>query len=197
MRVGILALQGDVREHAAAVRRTGAEPVEIRTVEGFDAIDALILPGGESTTMCLLLDKTGLRGPVEAWTRSGRPTLGTCAGLVLLAGRVVDGRPDQTPLGGLDIAVRRNGHGRQRHSFEAKVPCPTLSGDFDAVFIRAPRIVEVGDEVTVLASLESDVDAEPVAVQQGALIGCAFHPELAGDDRLHRLLLDVAEGAPS
>ena len=195
MRVGILALQGDVREHAAAVRRAGAEVAEIRTIDGFDDIDALILPGGESTTMCLLLDKTGLRSPVEAWTRAGRPTLGTCAGLVLLADRVEDGRVDQSPLGGLDIAVRRNGHGRQRHSFEARVPCPALSGDFDAVFIRAPRIVEVGAGVTVLASLEGDGDAEAVVVPQGAIIGCAFHPELAGDDRLHQLLVHSAENA--
>ena len=195
MRIGILALQGDVREHAAAVTRCGAEVVEIRTRVGFDGIDALILPGGESTTMGLLLEKTGLRAPVEAWTRSGHPTLGTCAGLVLLANQVEDGRADQTPLGGLDIVVRRNGHGRQRFSFEAPVPCPSLGAAFEAVFIRAPRIVSVGDQVTVLASLEGDGDAEAVVVQQGAIIGCAFHPELAGDDRLHQLLVHSAENA--
>ena len=195
MRVGILALQGDVREHHAAVARTGAEVIEIRTIEAFADIDALILPGGESTTMCLLLDKTGLRAPVEAWTRAGRPTLGTCAGLVLLADEVEDGRSDQTPLGGLNITVRRNGHGRQRHSFEASVACPALGESFDAVFIRAPRIVSVGAGVEVLCSLPSEGDDEPVVVQQGALIGCAFHPELADDDRLHRRLLDLAEAA--
>ena len=195
MRVGILALQGDVREHAAALVRIGVEVTEIRTLEAFDGIDALVLPGGESTTMCLLLDKTGLRGPVEAWTRSGRPTLGTCAGLVLLADGVEDGRSDQSPLGGLDITVRRNGHGRQRHSFEEVVPCEALGGDFDAVFIRAPRIVTVGDGVSVLGALETKDEVEPVVVRQGALIGCAFHPELAGDDRLHALLVDLAEEA--
>lgn len=197
MRVGILALQGDVREHAAAAGRTGAEVVEIRTVEEFDGIDALILPGGESTTMCLLLDKTGLRSPVEAWTRAGRPTLGTCAGLVLLADQVEDGRPDQEPLGGLDIVVRRNGHGRQRHSFEVTVPSPTLGEPFDGVFIRAPRIVSTGDGVEVLGAIGSGDDLEPVVVRQGALIGCAFHPELAADDRLHHLLLGAAGDASS
>jgi 5'-phosphate synthase pdxT subunit len=197
VRVGILALQGDVREHAAAIDRTGAQAVLVRNRRSFDGIDALVLPGGESTTMCLLLEKTGLRGPVEEWTRSGRPSLGTCAGLVLLADQVEDGRPDQTPLGGLDITVRRNGHGRQRHSFEATVPSEELGGSFEAVFIRAPRIVSVGPAVTVLGALESGGEVEPVVVQQGSLIGCAFHPELAGDDRLHRRLLELAEDDPS
>ena len=195
MRVGILALQGDVREHAAAISRLGAEVVEIRSPAAFERIDALILPGGESTTMGLLLEKTGLRALVEAWTGAGRPTLGTCAGLVLLADVVEDGRDDQTPLGGLDLVVRRNGHGRQRSSFEAPVQCPSLGGPFDAVFIRAPRIVSVGDQISVLGRLgDGDID-EPVVVQHGAIIGCAFHPELAGDDRLHQLLLGCAEDA--
>ena len=194
MRVGILALQGDVREHAAVVRRLGAEVVEIRSRASFSDVDALILPGGESTTMGLLLDKSGLRPAVEEWTRSQRPTLGTCAGLVLLANEVEDGRPDQHPLGGLDVVVRRNGHGRQRYSFETTVACDELGSPFDAVFIRAPRITSVGHDVEVLGRLEGG-DFEPVIVSQGGLIGCAFHPELAGDDRLHGLLLERAEAA--
>jgi len=194
VKVGILALQGDVREHVAAVERVGAEPVAIRTTGSFEGIDALILPGGESTTMCLLLDKTGLRPVVEEWTRSRRPTLGTCAGLVLLADAVEDGRPDQEPLGGLDVTVRRNGHGRQRHSFEAQVVCEPLGAPFEAVFIRAPRITSVRPEVEVLGMLEGG-DPEPVVVAQGGLIGCAFHPELAADDRLHLELLRRAEAA--
>ena len=193
MRVGILALQGDVREHAAALHRLGAEPVEIRTPDAIDHLDALVLPGGESTTISLLLDRSGLRARLAAWVSAGRPTLGTCAGLVLLADEVLDGRPDQRSIGGLPIAVRRNGFGRQRYSFEAEVQSSDGGEPFEAGFIRAPRIERVLDGTTVLAELVIDGSPEPVVVESGHCIGCSFHPELAGDDRLHRRLLELAE----
>lgn len=187
MRVGVLALQGDVREHEAAVLRLGAQVQLLKSPADLDGIDALILPGGESTTMSLLLDSSGLRSPLKAAIDSGLPTLGTCAGLVLLANDVTDGRADQTGIGGLAVTVQRNGFGRQRFSFEAEVAAPDLGKPFVGVFIRAPRIVEVSPDVHVLATLEG----EAVACQQGMRIGCSFHPELAGDDRLHQRLLSL------
>ena len=185
MLVGILALQGDVREHEASLERLGATPRRVLRSEDLEDVRALILPGGESTTMSMLLDSSGLRGPLASWVAAERPTLGTCAGLVLLAREVVDGRADQRGLGGLGITIRRNGWGRQRHSFEAKVEAPSLGGPFEGIFIRAPRILEVDDTTEVLGTLEG----EAVLVERGALMGCAFHPELASDDRLHARLL--------
>ena len=185
MEVGVLALQGDVQEHEAALRRAGAAPRRLRTPSDLDGVEALVLPGGESTTISMLLDSSGLRSLLAAWVAAGRPTLGTCAGLVLLADEVEDGRPDQRGFGGLGITVRRNGWGRQRYSFEADVEAPTLGDHFDGVFIRAPRIVAVAEGTEVLGRL----DGEPVIVERGALLGASFHPELAGDDRLHRRLL--------
>ena len=184
MTVGILALQGNVREHEAALERLGAPAVRVRRPQDLEGVTALVLPGGESTTMSMLLDSSGLRAPVTEWVQQGNPTLGTCAGLVLLAERVEDGRPDQVGFGGLDLTIRRNGYGRQRFSFESSVEAPSLGNPFVGVFIRAPKIVETGD-VEVLGTLEG----EPVLVKRGSLIGCAFHPELTDDDRLHALLL--------
>lgn len=192
MLVGILALQGDVREHVAALSRLGCESQLIKSPADLDGIEALVLPGGESTTMSLLLGLTGLAEPLQEWTARGRPTLGTCAGLVLLADRVLDGRSDQRGLGGLNVSVRRNGYGRQRFSFETEVTAPRLGAPFEAVFIRAPRIVEVGAGVVVVGETASSVPKEVVVVEQGALIGCAFHPELTSDLRLHERLLELA-----
>ena len=185
MEVGVLALQGDVREHEASLRRVGAQPRRLLRPEDLEGIEALVLPGGESTTISMLLDSSGLRAPLGDWVAQGRPTLGTCAGLVLLADEVEDGRADQVGFGGLGISVRRNGWGRQRFSFEAPVEASSLGGPFEGVFIRAPRIVAVEEGTTVLGWLES----EPVIVERGSLLGCAFHPELASDDRLHSRLL--------
>ena len=185
MSVGILALQGDVREHEACLERLKVPSRRLRTPRDLDAVDAVILPGGESTTISMLLDSSGLRGPLSDWVEHGRPTLGTCAGLVLLARAVVDGRDDQVSVGGLGITIRRNGWGRQRHSFEAKVEAPVFGGPFEGIFIRAPRILEVDDSTDVLGTLEG----EAVLVERGALLGAAFHPELAGDDRLHARLV--------
>jgi pyridoxal 5'-phosphate synthase pdxT subunit len=193
VRIGVLALQGDVREHATLLEGLGVDVVRITVPDDLDGVDGLVLPGGESTTISMLLDSSGLRPELAKWINDDRPTLGTCAGLVLLAETVLDGRIDQEGLGGLEITVRRNGYGRQKSSFEASVEAPRLGATFDAVFIRAPRIVEIGDDVEVVARLGAD--GEAVAVAQGARLGCAFHPELSGDPRLHERLVNLARSA--
>ncbi|HEU5325228.1 MAG TPA: pyridoxal 5'-phosphate synthase glutaminase subunit PdxT [Candidatus Limnocylindria bacterium] len=186
-RIGVLALQGAVREHVDAIRDVGAEPVEVRLPRDLVDLDALILPGGESTTMRRLIDEYGLREPIAALARGGAPMLGTCAGMILLADRIADG--DEPMFRALDLEVRRNGYGRQLDSFEADLDAPALGADpLHAVFIRAPQVVDVGPAAEVLAR---DPDGRPVAVRQGRVIATAFHPELTGDRRLHRLLVDL------
>jgi pyridoxal 5'-phosphate synthase pdxT subunit len=185
--VGVLALQGAFAEHAAALEQLGERVVLIRAPDALEAVDAVVLPGGESTTMSKLLDTSGLRGPLGARLAGGLPAFGTCAGLILLARAVADGRPDQRSFGVLDVAVLRNGYGRQRESFEAPLAVDAVGEPpFPGVFIRAPRITSFGEAVTVLAS----VDGDPVLVCQGQLLAAAFHPELAGDLRLHHLFLE-------
>ena len=188
-RIGILALQGDVREHAAALRDVDAEPVEVRLPRDLVGLDGLILPGGESTTMRKLIELYGLREPIVALARGGAALYGTCAGMILLADRIADG--DEPVLRLLDITVQRNAYGRQLDSFEADVNLPSL-GDVPVhgVFIRAPVVCEVGPDVEVLAR---DADERPIAVRQGRVLATAFHPELTPDRRLHRLLLELAE----
>lgn len=182
---GVLALQGAFAAHAAALARCGTEAREVRTPDDLAAVDALVLPGGESTTICKLLVLSGLRGALEARLGAGMPVFGTCAGLIVLSSSIVDGRTDQFCLGALDVTTRRNGFGRQRDSFEADLPVPGGSDPMRAVFIRAPRIVRCGGAVEVVASW----NGEPVLVRQGAALGATFHPELSGDDRIHRLFL--------
>jgi len=193
MRVGVLALQGDVQEHSAILESLGAEAIALRQVGDLESIDAIVIPGGESTTISLLLKHTGLATPLQEWVNEGRPTLGTCAGLVLLASSVSDGRPDQLYLNGLDVTVQRNGFGRQQSSFEATVHAPALGGPIEAVFIRAPRVTAVGPSVEVLGVLPSTQggEPEPVLVGQGSLIACSFHPELAHEVRVHARLLEM------
>ena len=192
MKVGVLALQGAFREHREVLDALGVEPVEVRTPAELGALDALILPGGESTTMSKLLDSSGVRAPLAELLADGLPVLGTCAGMILLARDVVDGRPDQESFGAIDIAVRRNAYGRQRDSFEAALGVDALTGGpFPGVFIRAPRIESVGDDVEVLASHE-DV---PVLARQGRVWVASFHPELSGDLRLHELFITESERA--
>jgi pyridoxal 5'-phosphate synthase pdxT subunit len=187
--VAVLALQGAFAEHAAALSQLGARAVLVRTPADLDGVDAIVLPGGESTTMSMLLGTSGLWSPLGALLAEGLPAFGTCAGLILLARSVADGRPDQRSFGVLDVAVLRNGYGRQRESFEVAMPVDVVGGPpFTAVFIRAPRITSVGGSVDVLAS----VDGDPVLVCQGPLLAAAFHPELAGDLRLHHLFLERA-----
>jgi 5'-phosphate synthase pdxT subunit len=185
-RVGILALQGAVRPHAEALIEIGAEPVEVRRPDDLGDLDALVLPGGESTTMSFLLDSSGLRGPLQEWLATGRPVFGTCAGMILLASRVLDGRDDQQSFGVIDLAVRRNAFGRQRESFETELPVDGLDLPFHAVFIRAPFVEEVGEGVEVLAT----VDGHPVLCRAGQVLVSSFHPELDHDRRLHRLFLE-------
>jgi pyridoxal 5'-phosphate synthase pdxT subunit len=186
-RIGILALQGDVREHANALREVGAEPVEVRLPRDLVGLDGLILPGGESTTMRKLVDLYGLREPIVALAHGGAAVYGTCAGMILLADRIADG--DEPVLQLLDITVQRNAYGRQLDSFEADVAIPSLGDEpVHGVFIRAPVVSEVGTDVEVLAR---DADGRPIAVRQGRVLATAFHPELTGDRRLHRLMLEL------
>ncbi|HVF32136.1 MAG TPA: pyridoxal 5'-phosphate synthase glutaminase subunit PdxT [Acidimicrobiales bacterium] len=184
-KVGILALQGAVREHASAVAELGAHPVEVRTAEDLSGVDALILPGGESTTMSLLLETSGLHEPVAARLAEGMPAFGTCAGMILLASDVLDGRPDQRFFGAIDLTVRRNAFGRQVDSFETTLDVDGLGAGFDAVFIRAPFVERAGDGVEVLAT----VDGHPVLCRSGPVLVSAFHPELSDDLRIHELFL--------
>ena len=191
-RIGVLALQGAVREHVAAIRDVGADPVEVRLPRDLVDLDALVLPGGESTTMRKLIDAYGLREPIAAMARGGTPMLGTCAGMILLADRISDF--DEPVFSMLDIEVRRNGYGRQLDSFEADLAVPAL-GDapMRGVFISAPMVTDVGPRAEVLAR---DPDGRPVAIRQGRVLATAFHPELTDDRRLHRLLAQlVTEGA--
>jgi 5'-phosphate synthase pdxT subunit len=186
-RIGVLALQGAVREHVAAIRDVGAEPVGVRLPRDLVDLDALILPGGESTTMRHLIDGYNLREPIAAMSRAGAPMLGTCAGMILLADRIADG--DEPVFRLLDIEVRRNGYGRQLDSFEADLETSGLGGGpMHGVFIRAPMVTGVGADTEVLAA---DPDGNPVAVRQGRVLATAFHPELTGDRRMHRLLLTM------
>jgi pyridoxal 5'-phosphate synthase pdxT subunit len=194
-RIGVLAVQGAVREHVAAIRDIGAEPVEVRLPRDLVDLDALVLPGGESTTMRKLIDAYGLREPVAALARRGVPMLGTCAGMILLAERIADG--DEPVFGLLDVEVRRNGYGRQLDSFEADLSLPASDGEpLHGVFIRAPMVTRVGPRAEVLAR---DPDGNPVAVRQGRVLATAFHPELTADRRIHRLLLQMvgAEVGPA
>ncbi|MEY2569483.1 MAG: pyridoxal 5-phosphate synthase pdxT subunit [Actinomycetota bacterium] len=186
MKVGILALQGAVTEHAQTLTELGADPVEIRRPQDLAGIDAIVMPGGESTTMSMLLESSGLFEPLSEQLRHGLPALGTCAGLILLATDVLDGRPDQRSFGVLDVAVRRNAFGRQVDSFEAALDVTELAGGpFPAVFIRAPVVERTGEGVEVLAT----VDGLPVLVRHGPVLAAAFHPELSGDLRLHQLFV--------
>lgn len=190
-RVGILAVQGAVREHAAALRAIGAEPVEVRLPADMENLDALILPGGESTTMRKLIDEYGLREPILAMAQRGAPMLGTCAGMILLAERLSDG--EEPFLNLLDVEVRRNAYGRQLNSFEADLDFPSLGDEpLHGVFIRAPAVTDLGPDVEVLAR---DAQDRPIAVRQGSVIATTFHPELTADRRLHALFVGLIGAA--
>jgi 5'-phosphate synthase pdxT subunit len=182
--VGVLALQGDVREHLHALESLGAGAVPVKKPEDLDRIDGLIIPGGESTTIGKMAVRFGLLDPLKSAIEDGLPVYGTCAGLILLAVAVTDG--DQALLGVLDVVVRRNAFGRQNDSFESDLQVRGLDTPFHAVFIRAPWVEKVGSEVEVLAT----VDEHPVMVRQGNILGSSFHPELTGDGRIHQILLD-------
>jgi 5'-phosphate synthase pdxT subunit len=186
MKVGVLALQGAFREQAETLDALGADALLVKTPEQLASVDAIVLPGGESTTVDKLLDSSGLRAPLRDALRDGLPALAVCAGLIVLSAEVVDGRADQEPLGVIDVTVRRNGYGRQRDSFEADLTIAELGGSpFPGVFIRAPVIERTGPGVEILATHE---DA-PVLGRQGAVLFATFHPELAGDLRVHELFV--------
>jgi pyridoxal 5'-phosphate synthase pdxT subunit len=187
MKVGVLALQGDVREHARALEAAGASPVAVRDRGELDAVEALIIPGGESTTIGKLLVRFGLLDPVKERVAEGMPVYGTCAGLILMADKVVGKEDAPHRIGALNVDVRRNGYGRQTDSFETDLEVEGFDAPFRAVFIRAPVIERSGDDVSVLASCEG----RPVLVSQGALLASSFHPEMTGDSRIHRLFVDM------
>lgn len=184
-RVGVLAVQGAFARHVEVMGELGADAVEIRQPRDLDGVDALIMPGGESTTMSMLLERIGLFDPIAEMLDRGVPAFGTCAGMILLSGEVLDGRPDQRCFATMDLSVRRNGYGRQIDSFESDLAVDGLDDDFRAVFIRAPVIERLGGDVDVLAS----VDDQPVLCRQGAAMVASFHPELSNDMRLHELFL--------
>ncbi|MEO6987356.1 MAG: pyridoxal 5'-phosphate synthase glutaminase subunit PdxT [Aquihabitans sp.] len=186
VKVGLLALQGAIAPHADAFASLGVTTSEVRTPEQLAGVDALVLPGGESTTVSKLLVTSGLDGPLRRRIAEGLPVLGTCAGMIVLAGSVLDGRADQRSYGAIDITVRRNAFGRQVDSFEADLDVDGLDDPFHAVFIRAPFVETVGPGVEVLAR----VDGHPVLCRQGSILVSAFHPELTADHRLHRLFLN-------
>jgi 5'-phosphate synthase pdxT subunit len=185
-RVGVLALQGDFREHLAALRACEVEGVPIRLASDLEAVDALILPGGESTTMAHLMDPT-LKQSIQQRTAAGMPVMGTCAGMILMAREIQDGRPDQEPLKLMDIGVRRNAYGRQIDSFEAEVESSAIGGAAPAVFIRAPQLTDRAPEVEELARHRD----QTVAVKQGNRLALAFHPELTPDRRWHQYFLSL------
>jgi 5'-phosphate synthase pdxT subunit len=195
--IGVLALQGDVREHVAILRGQGAEAVAVRRPEELAAVDGLVIPGGESTTMVKLAARYDVLEPLRAALRNGLPAYGSCAGMIMLADRLLDAPPDQETVGGLDMTVRRNAFGRQVASFEGLVPiCGVAGGPVDALFIRAPWVEEVGPDVEVLGRVvDGPAAGKIVAVRQGRLMATSFHPELTGDTRVHALFVDLVRAA--
>ena len=189
VKIGVLGLQGAVFEHAKALEASGATTVVVKRVEQLNEIDGLVMPGGESTTMRRLIDKYGFLEPLKAFAEEGKPIFGTCAGLILLANQI-EGQ-DNIHLGLMDMKVMRNAFGRQRESFESELMIEGVGDDFVGVFIRAPYILEVGEEVEILSKYEEKI----VAARQGHLLTCAFHPELADDPRFHGLFVEMVKAS--
>ena len=192
MLVGVLALQGDFREHLFALAECGVEAIAVKSLEEINSIDALVLPGGESTTIAKLARTFGLFDRIQERIQSGLPTYGSCAGMILLADRITGAAVGQESFGGMDITVRRNAFGRQVDSFEADLNMTGITAPaIRAIFIRAPWVEMVGSGVEVLASVEIDGELHPVAVQQGNLLATSFHPEITGDNRVHRYFIET------
>ncbi|KEZ47645.1 pyridoxal 5'-phosphate synthase glutaminase subunit PdxT [Metabacillus indicus] len=189
LKIGVLGLQGAVREHIRSIEESGAEGIVVKRTEQLDELDGLIIPGGESTTMRRLIDKYGFMGPLKTFAAQGKPMFGTCAGLILLAKNIVG--YEEGHLSVMDVTVERNSFGRQRDSFEAELNITDVAEDFTGVFIRAPHIVEVGEDVEIL----SKHDGRIVAARQGQFLGCSFHPELTDDHRMTGLFVRMAEQA--
>ena len=187
MKVGVLALQGDVREHVSSLIACGVDPITVRRSSEIDLIDALVLPGGESTTIAQLSEVFGIYDQIKSRIADGMPVYGSCAGMILLANEILDAKVGQKTFGGLNITVRRNAFGRQVDSFESDISFKDGSSDLiRAVFIRAPWVEKVGEDVEVLAT----VDTHPVAVRSKTLLATSFHPELTGDHRIHRYFIE-------
>ncbi|WP_327039893.1 pyridoxal 5'-phosphate synthase glutaminase subunit PdxT [Micromonospora ureilytica] len=195
--IGVLALQGDVREHVAALAAAGADARPVRRPAELAAVDGLVIPGGESTTISKLADIFEMREPIEKRIADGMPVYGSCAGMIMLATEVLDGRPDQRGFAGIDMTVRRNAFGRQVDSFEAPVTITGVEGEaFHAVFIRAPWVERVGAGVEVIGTVTDGPAADRiVAVRQGNLLATSFHPELTGDLRVHAYFVDLVRSA--
>ncbi len=189
-RIGVLALQGAFAAHAAALQRLGVRADEVRVAGDLAECDALVMPGGESTTMSQLLETSHLFDPLAKRIADGMPVFGTCAGMILLSRHIADGRPDQRSFAALDIDVQRNAYGRQLDSFETEIAVQGFDRAFHAVFIRAPRISRIGSEIETLATY----DGKPVLVRSNTVMAASFHPELADDDRVHQLFLNMVQG---
>ncbi|MEJ7727519.1 MAG: pyridoxal 5'-phosphate synthase glutaminase subunit PdxT [Actinomycetes bacterium] len=197
-RIGVLGLQGDVREHVRALRHHGADAQVVRRPAELAEVDGLVIPGGESTTMIKLAVAFELLEPLRERIRAGLPAYGSCAGMILLADRLANPAPGQETVGGLDITVRRNAFGRQVQSFEAPVDFTGMAGPFHAVFIRAPWVESAGAAVTVLARVSDGPAAgRIVAVRQGCVLATSFHPELTGDLRVHGFFVDLVRASPA
>ncbi len=198
LQIGVLALQGDVREHRHALESVGVDVIEVKTREQLALVHGLVIPGGESTTMSKLCVAFELLEPLRDAVRGGLPAYGSCAGMIMLADRIVDGRSDQETIGGLDVVVRRNAFGRQVDSFEADLHAPKIVGEdtMRAVFIRAPWVESVGPSVEVLARVEAGPQAGTiVAVQQGAVMATSFHPEITADHRVHEYFVNLVRAS--
>lgn len=196
MKVGVLALQGAFAAHGALLDRLGVSPVQVRTPQQLADVDRLVLPGGESTTMSMMLERSGLTEPLEGFIAAGRPVLGTCAGAILLSSEIVGGREDQVCLSALPVRAERNAFGRQLESFEADIDVLGMEGGaFHGVFIRAPRLeaIDNGAIVDAPAPLEvlAEIDGSPALVRSGSVMACTFHPELSGDTRLHDMFCEI------
>ena len=189
MKIGVLGLQGDVREHAAALATADATPVIVKTAEALASVDALVIPGGESTTIGKLLDRFELLEPLQERAEEGMPLYGTCAGAILMSAEITGDQDAPFRIPVLDVSTRRNAYGRQVDSFETDLAVEGLAEPFRAVFIRAPVFERVGDSVEVLAS----VDGDPVLVRQGVLLASTFHPEMTGDSRVHGLFVSIVK----
>ncbi|MFZ9701538.1 MAG: pyridoxal 5'-phosphate synthase glutaminase subunit PdxT [Candidatus Nanopelagicales bacterium] len=198
LRVGVLALQGDVREHLNSLSSLNVAVQKVRTVEELETVNALVIPGGESTTISMLAKRVGLMNPLKQFVKDKKAVYGSCAGMIMLADEILDGRNDQETIGGIDITVRRNAFGRQVDSFETDLTIKNFEKEFRAVFIRAPWVERIGSEVEVLATVKTSENIEhPVMVRQDNLLATAFHPELTTDTRIHEYFVQMAKSAVS
>ena len=194
LRVGVLALQGDFREHVNSLTALNVAVQKVKNSEELKTVNALVIPGGESTTISMLAKRVGLLDPLRKFVKDGFAVYGSCAGMIMLADEILDGRSDQETIGGIDITVRRNAFGRQVDSFETDLALKDFKNNFRAVFIRAPWVERVGSEVEVLATYKTENNQEhPVMVRQGALLATSFHPELTNDNRIHEYFVQMAK----